>query len=355
MNMKIVGTIVVGLFLLSFQVLMAQSIPCSKTYTLDADFDQGVLVNVNHDSPNNDQLQLNTATAPPPFIWVACSDRGTVVRIDVNTGAVIGEYWSSPAGRGKNPSRTTADQDGDVWVGNRDEAGIIGDMPNGSITKIGVVIGGTRTDAAGNPDPNGEYLKPPFLYCTAVDRNSDGLIHTSNGLGNILRWPDITDGVGGGGGPALVEDAYDECILVYQRLPDGENTRHVSVDANNDIWVAGFANSQRSFLHLDNATGSILTTFDARPSGAGGYGGLIDGAGIIWSSSIQQNTLLRYDPATSTGTTIPNYGSYGLGIDATTGDIWNSKYFTGDIMKYQPSGVPYAGYPKSTGVSIRVV
>ena len=31
----------------------------SVTYTADAEFDQGTLINVNHDSPNNDQLQLN--------------------------------------------------------------------------------------------------------------------------------------------------------------------------------------------------------------------------------------------------------------------------------------------------------
>src|SRR5688500_14755611 len=28
-------------------------------YTTDGDFDQGTLVNVNHDAPNNNQLQLN--------------------------------------------------------------------------------------------------------------------------------------------------------------------------------------------------------------------------------------------------------------------------------------------------------
>ena len=29
----------------------------SRTYTLDADFDEGSLVNVNHDSPNGDHLR----------------------------------------------------------------------------------------------------------------------------------------------------------------------------------------------------------------------------------------------------------------------------------------------------------
>ena len=61
----------------------------NKTYTLDADFDEGTLVNVNHDDPNNDQLQLNLQSAPFPFINVAASARGTIVRINTDTGAII--------------------------------------------------------------------------------------------------------------------------------------------------------------------------------------------------------------------------------------------------------------------------
>ena len=57
------------------------------TYTLDADFDQGQLASVNHDAPNNDQLQLNRSQAFFPFVNVAASARGTIVRVDVNTGA----------------------------------------------------------------------------------------------------------------------------------------------------------------------------------------------------------------------------------------------------------------------------
>ena len=41
-----------------------------KTYTTDADFDEGTLVNVNHDPPNNDQLQLDSEGTPFNFIWI---------------------------------------------------------------------------------------------------------------------------------------------------------------------------------------------------------------------------------------------------------------------------------------------
>ncbi len=120
-----------------------------------------------------------------------------VVRIDTDTGEIMGEYRSAPAGRELDPSRTTVDLFGNVWAGNRDEKDLIGNARAGSVVKIGLVIGGTR---------NGQYLDPPFDYCTCVDRDGDGRIRTSPGLGaeNTLPWPDVTDGQGGCGTTARV-------------------------------------------------------------------------------------------------------------------------------------------------------
>ena len=106
--------------------------PDPRTYTLDADFDEGNLVNVNHDVP--DQLQLSEVTETFPFIWVAASGRGTIIKINTETGAILGEYHSAPNGRELNPSRTTVDLDGAVWCGNRDEPQADGDM--GSVVQV---------------------------------------------------------------------------------------------------------------------------------------------------------------------------------------------------------------------------
>jgi YVTN family beta-propeller protein len=151
-----------------------------------------------------------------------------------------------------------------------------------------------------------------------------------------------------GGPTANVEDADDECILVYQRLPDAEAARHVSVDADNNVWVGGYPGTQRSFHKLANATGAILDSFDARDFGCGGYGGLIDGAGILWSASIIQGELLRYNPVSDTGLCIEISGSYGLGLD-TNGFVWNSMWTSNSIVKVSPAGVIEAGFPKPTG------
>ncbi len=304
----------------------AQNVPCGKTYTVDADFDLGNLINVNHDSPNNNQLQLNDVTAPPPYIWVACSGRGTAVRIDVGTGAIIGEYMTAPVNRWRNPSRTTVDQYGNVWIGNRDEA----DGGLGSVVKIGVVIGGERCDADGTPNASGQYIKPPFQYCTAVDRNGDGLIRTSRGLGNYLPWNNAS-GVDHDGG---VETADDECITLYVRTL-GTNVRTIAVDANNDIWIGGFTN--RRFQHLDGETGASLGDFNP---GAGGYGGLIDRNGILWSASYTPGKLLRADVTVNPpmyATIDIGWFSYGLGIDGD-GNIFNTTWNMNTVVKLSPAG-----------------
>jgi len=320
-----VAAIIPAVSILLFSASSALGASGSKTYTLDADFDEGSLINVNHDTPNNDQLQLNDSGEPFNFIWVAASARGTIVKIDTETGAILGEYRSAPQGRGLNPSRTTVDANGNVWAGNRNENGLI--PPEfgflyGSVVQIGL-------------EENGQ----------CVDRNANAVIDTSTGLGDIRAWPDVTDGVGGTDG--LVEDAEDECILIYQRTPDAGAVRHVSVDGNNDVWIGGYPFAQRSFHKLDGGTGAILDSFDARDFGCGGYGGLIDGDGILWSASISQSKLLRYDLGTDVGSCITVSNSYGLGID-TNGFIWNSMWTNDSIVKISPAGVIETGFPKTT-------
>jgi hypothetical protein len=155
---------------------VAQGLVCDRVFTLNADLDEGILVNVNRDVP--DQLQLSRISAPFPFVNIACSARGTIVRIDVNTGAILGEYLTAPDDMGRNPLRTTVDELGNVRVANRDEY-LDG---KGSVARIALVIGGVRCDADGTPNPGGQQLKPPFLYSTAVDRDGNGRF-TPDGMG----------------------------------------------------------------------------------------------------------------------------------------------------------------------------
>jgi hypothetical protein len=238
---------------------------------------------------------------------------------------------------------------GTVWAGNRGESGLINGVPHGSAVKVGLVVEGMRVDADGTPNPQGDFLAPPFGYNTCVDRDGDGLIKTSRGLGDVRPWPDVTDGVGGtdGSGDGLVEDADDECILIYQRLPEALQVRHVSVDANNNVWVGNaFGPLAPRFHQLDGNTGAIITSPGKDVIGCGGYGGLVDGNGMLWSAS--RGPLLRYDPVAGTGTCLDVRDSYGMGID-TNGFIWISMWNPNSVAKLSPDGVVEPGFPTTTG------
>ena len=88
-------------------------------FTLDADFDIGSSVNVNHDDIGN-QLQLDTKSTAFNFIWIPCSAKGTVTKVDTITGTIMGVYKTTPVSQlWGDPSRTTVDQDGSVWLTNR--------------------------------------------------------------------------------------------------------------------------------------------------------------------------------------------------------------------------------------------
>jgi hypothetical protein len=284
-------------------------------YTLDADFDAGMMINVNHDAPNNDQLQLDDVTQAFNFVWIAASARGTVVKINTQTGAILGEFRSAPLGMGQDPSRTTVDQNGNVWVTNRNEFGFVAagaiaagvppaDGSMGSVIRIGLV-------------ENGQ----------CEDRNGNGIIDTSTGLGDIRPWPNTgsADTLGG------VSTAEDECIIDYTRV-NSTGTRHVSVNSNNDVWVSGFF--ERDFDLLDGTTAQIVRQ---EPSvGYGGYGGLIDANDVIWSA----NRLMRWDTALplNLGNVLTyEHDSYGLCIDSS-GNVWNTSLSSDQIRKFAPDG-----------------
>lgn len=304
---------------------------CTRTFTSSEDFEEGFLLSVN--TSVGGTLRLDQPGQPLPYVNIACSGKGTVVRIDAITGQVVGEYSTAPDGMGKNPSRTTVDKFGNVWVTNRDESGLVGGIPKGSVTRIGVVLGGTRCDAFGMEDPNGSYLKPPFLYNTCIDRNGDGLIKTSKGLGDVLSWNNLFGANTNGG----VNGADDEAIINYTRVL-ATGARTIAIDEFNDVWVGGSTN--RFHEKLNGTTGQPIpgTSWNI---GQGGYGGFIDGNGVLWSSGAPGNPLVRFDPANPAfpaTTVISGAGDYGLGVDPNTGEVWHTFVNGGSVGKLSPTG-----------------
>lgn len=169
------------------------------------------------------------------YIWIANTGEGTLSKVDTTTTAEVGRYFTGPYGQGNDPSRTSVNSFGDIYVGNRSA---------GSVTKI-------LTAGADCPDTNG-----------------DGTRATSTGAANILPW------------------GSDDCVKWTVELCQGCLIRAVAAQETNEegrassvVWVGGFNN--QTLWKLDGETGRILltTTSPVRP-----YGFALDKAGNLWVS-----------------------------------------------------------------------
>ena len=315
--------------------------PC-KVWTNAQDFEEGYSFNLDPvDSDDDFCLQLAESTKAWPYIAIANSGRDTVARANINTGDVVGEYLTRPNGMSGNPSRTTVDAYGNAWVGNRDE--LSGSM--GSVTRIGLLVGGTRVDSGGNPDPNGDYVQSPS-YCTCEDRDFDGLIKTSKGypwvtgtadwVPSSLPWSNIGSADTNGG----VSTAEDECITAYVRVA-GTRVRFIAVDPFGDVWTGSA--TDRLFQKINSSTAMAVTS-SIFNSICGGYGGLVDGNNVIWSANWDPGNgsgFMRYDVnlTSSPLTCISNIQNYGVAIDPNTCHIWTtSAYYDNNLREVDQAG-----------------
>jgi subtilisin-like proprotein convertase family protein len=318
----------------------------TRVYTTVADFNQGVLDGLEAvASTDNGHLQFKTNLPPQfPFINVACSDRGTVARINTTNGAVVGEYRTAPEGlpHASNPSRTTVDEFGNVWVANRDDTQTVNATNYGSITRIGLIIGGTRFEKVGTnyvASPTGHYIAlSNAVYNTCIDRDGDGFICTSAGLADILPWNN-QDGLDSNGG---VSTAEDEAITEYTRVLS-TGTRTIAVDKFNDIWVGGH-DLYRTHLKVDGLLALPVpnSAFDAN---AGGYGGVIDGLGNLWSSGSYGEQIFRLVPPTNyppqqdrDWEILPATSGYGIAVDPLYPRLWQT--YPNNIICWNTNGVP---------------
>ena len=358
--------IAVSLALASVSSIAQQPAGTNAVYTTIKDFAYGTLLNTTTAlTPigTTGQVQFSPTSKPFPYLYVAVSARGTLVRIDINSGAILGEYFTAPDGNGRDPSRTTVDQLGNVWVSNRGEAGA-SPLPNsfgkGSVTRIGLIIGGTRDLS----DPN--HIYPPWIYNTCVDRDGDGRIKTSRGLTDIRRWPG--GGAGGADTHGGVSTADDECVINYTRVA-GTHARTVAIDNNNDLWVGGLNSKHEKLngaLPPSPVSGQPIANTEFQAS-CGGYGGFIDKFGVLWSARYG-NHLLRFDPKVGPPGMCLNtsHGDYGLALDPKTCHVWHTSLFgpiadvnnpiAGRVVEMDPFGTVLSsrphGHPYAQGVAV---
>ncbi|MDQ3033949.1 MAG: hypothetical protein M3Y87_16150 [Myxococcota bacterium] len=247
-------------------------------------------------------LVLDSRRIETAFIWIANTGNGTVSKVDTRTRVEVARYRTGPSD-GVDPSRTTVNSLGDVYVGNR---------AGQSATKISVL-------GADCPDTNG-----------------DGTITTSTGPTDVLPW------------------GQDDCVLWHASLPDGGIIRSMAAQDTygpdgeiiTAVWVGGW---DGIVWKLDGETGAILVR-TASPSN--NYGFALDGSGNLWISGRSGSRLGRIDTNRCTSTAacdvapcaedtcmkqqipVPSgYNPYGITVDAAQ-RVWIANHGSGTIARY---------------------
>ena len=284
-----------------------------KTWTSDPDFDLGSLQAVNHDAPNNNQLQLNASGSTLPFMWIANAGEDTVSKIDTNTGKELARYrtWAAAgthgAWGGPAPSRTAVDSDGNVYVANRH---FDGNKPQ--VMKI--------------------------LLTGGIDRNGNGTIETSSDANS--------DGVISGAELLSLADANSNSKIDAAELQDervawavqvggaGQLGRSLCIGTDGNIWLGTYSDS--NYYKISAADGSLLAgPYNISPDSP--YGCLVDGSGRLWSASLSS---YLGELNTSTGATVVhNHGAQGsdYGIAVGNGKVYQASQSSYVFIQHDPA------------------
>ena len=218
-------------------------------------------------------LTLETSKVGLSFIWIANSGQNTVSRLDTEECKETGRYKVCG-----NPSRTSVDQAGNLWVGCRKDGGV---------AKI-----------AGD-----ESL--------CVDKNGNGMIDTAEDL----------NGDGKVNGNEVYPKGQDECVM-FVVYPGGVCQRAVGVDQANYAWVGEW--NSKKLRRLAPQTGVVVQEISL-PNNP--FGLVVDPNGIIWVSGRGGGKLVRVDPGTGQVKTYsPNIGCFepsGINLDYM-GRVWVS-------------------------------
>ncbi len=264
-------------------------------------------------------LVLDSRAINTHVIWIANTSDGSVSKVDTDTYLELARYITGPDGASNDPSRTSVNSLGDVYVGNRGGR---------SVTKISV------------------------LGAECADVNGDGVVNTSTGPGDVKAW------------------GTDECVLWNTRFANADLIRAVAAqdvigpdgEVIPYVWIGSYSESATGsgadygfVWKLDGATGTVILETD---SPTFDYGFALDAAGNLWISGLGNQSLGRLDTtrcldaascsaATCTGEgagfddcvkqriPLPS-GSYGITVDFAQ-RVWLAGYQGSNyIMRYDP-------------------
>jgi hypothetical protein len=238
--------------------------------------------------PNTGMVKIDSSqiSLKLKFLWASNSNENTVSKIDCKTVKEVGRYAVC-----NNPSRTSVDLDGNVFVACRGDG------------KVAKIIADKKN---------------------CVDKNGNGIIETSsdlNGDGNVT-------------GNEMTPN--DECILfVVQPLgvqSSYPGARGAAVDKFNNVYI-GYWNEAK-VAYLDGKTGATIKLVEWQcPT----YGLVVDQKGYLWGQGNGCGYLMMYSPTDDKWFKASSYNqnginAYGINVDGA-GRIWVG----GSLARYNPA------------------
>ncbi|NRF67658.1 hypothetical protein HLB44_11745 [Aquincola sp. S2] len=339
-----------------------------KTYTLDADFDLGVLSGVNHNAPNNNQLQISAVGTTFPVMWIANGGEDTLSKIDTNLNKEIGRYrtWFGPSGQpgfvshvnnpfaGPAPSRTAVDLDGNAYVANRwfqgdRQAWVLKILAEGSIDRNGNGVVDTSTDTDNNGQISLAEMKPMADNAPANNRIDVAELQDeriawavsvgpNNGLGRSLCIG--TDGhlwVGLYNAQQYWKISSVDGSVLAGPIAVNWTPYGCLVDGNNVLWSASLANVLGKITNTHLNAGHVVSSFI---HGGQNYG-IALGHDRVFLGLISGASYTEFNPATN-AFIFPadmSFAATGISVDAT-GDIVSGPFGSGGVTKFRWSTDP---------------
>ena len=285
--------------------IVSQNCIATKTYTTDADFDEGTLVSLEHGTVH-DQLQLIPGEATTyPVMWIANAGEDSLSKWDTENNKELARYhtWFGPLGNhdawsGPAPSRTCVDSDGNCYVANRHfydghPADVIKIYADNWIDRNGNGILDTSYDA------NSDGTISPSEMLPMTDLNSNGVIDPNEIVDERIAWV-VTVGATGGIG------------------------RGLAIDLEGNIWVGLY--SAQQYYKISGEDGGILTgPINIAPHTP--YGALVDQYGILWGASLSNNIIKLNTNTNAFNIYYSSESNYGIAIGYD--NIGNTQVYLG--------------------------
>jgi streptogramin lyase len=368
----------------------------SKIFTSDEDFAAGVESGVNHTSqPNQMQMNMGRTVFETPFIWIPNSTDNTVTQVDTMSGVVIGSYPLEKGGiKCTNPSRTTVNEDNDVWIACRGSANIIkishqtGQamllVPLEGVPR-GIAIDATRKLWVGCGDDELNDLDPVYKIDEVTGEclmgNQPGCVKPPL---QVADWPygaavdqrgylwELSNHHWTNGTLTKIDTTTDTIVGTYKRTPIPTSPRPndqtacslfygIAIDQLGDVWTGN--HTCNDVLKFNGQTGAFIAGY---PSGGQQTRGVaVDLDGNIWVANSGTHTATKLNGRTGDILYDLNVGTHpiGIGVDAY-GHVWAVNLLSNNVYKINgvtlekeiiPVGTQPYTYSDMLGTALRTI